>query len=143
MAARPARCRQCSSSAADGDIVLSPLGNARYGVLTTAERDLIVNGLQQIQTEIEAGTFEWRVDLEDVHMNIEARLTDRIGVTGKKLHTGRSRNDQVATDVRLWLVSEIDLIEGLLTDLQRAARFLYLQRWRCRQQSPHCQCHCW
>lgn len=66
---------------------------AKVGVLSDAERDAIVDGLQQIQAEIEAGSFDWRVDLEDVHMNIEARLTDRIGVTGKKLHTGRSRND--------------------------------------------------
>lgn len=72
---------------------------AKVGVLSDAERDAIVDGLQQIQAEIEAGSFDWRVDLEDVHMNIEARLTDRIGVTGKKLHTGRSRNDRVATDI--------------------------------------------
>ena len=76
---------------------------AKVGVLSADERDAIEAGLKQIQAEIEAGQFDWRVDLEDVHMNIEARLTDRIGVTGKKLHTGRSRNDQVATDVRLWL----------------------------------------
>ncbi len=90
---------------------------AKVGVLTTAERDLIVNGLQQIQTEIEAGTFEWRVDLEDVHMNIEHRLTDRIGIAGKKLHTGRSRNDQVATDVRLYLRDEVDAIRAELRRL--------------------------
>jgi argininosuccinate lyase len=83
---------------------------AKVGVLTDAERDSIIDGLKTIQGEIEAGQFDWRVDLEDVHMNIEARLTDRIGVTGKKLHTGRSRNDQVATDIRLWLRDEIDLI---------------------------------
>jgi len=90
---------------------------AKVGVLTPAERDLIVNGLQQIQTEIEAGSFEWRVDLEDVHMNIEHRLTDRIGIAGKKLHTGRSRNDQVATDVRLYLRDEIDAIRAELKRL--------------------------
>ncbi len=90
---------------------------AKVGVLTTAERDLIVNGLTQIQAEIEAGTFEWRVDLEDVHMNIEHRLTDRIGIAGKKLHTGRSRNDQVATDVRLYLRDEIDAIRAELKRL--------------------------
>ncbi|MFH3796078.1 argininosuccinate lyase, partial [Acinetobacter baumannii] len=82
------------------------------------ERDAIVDVLQQIQAEIEAGSFDWRVDLEDVHMNIEARLTDRIGVTGKKLHTGRSRNDQVATDIRLWLRDEIDTILAEITRLQ-------------------------
>ena len=82
----------------------------KIGVLTATERDLIINGLRQIQTEIEAGQFEWRIDLEDVHMNIEHRLTDRIGIAGKKLHTGRSRNDQVATDVRLYLRDAIDAI---------------------------------
>ena len=91
----------------------------KAGVLTADERDAIIDGLKQIQAEIEAGQFEWRVDLEDVHMNIEARLTDRIGVTGKKLHTGRSRNDQVATDIRLWLRDEIDIILAEITRLQQ------------------------
>ena len=91
---------------------------AKVGVLSDAEREQIVEGLKQIQAEIEAGEFDWRVDLEDVHMNIEARLTDRIGITGKKLHTGRSRNDQVATDIRLWLREEIDIILGELKRLQ-------------------------
>ena len=92
---------------------------AKVGVLTADERDAIEAGLKQIQAEIEAGQFDWRVDLEDVHMNIEARLTDRIGITGKKLHTGRSRNDQVATDIRLWLRDEIDLILAEITRLQQ------------------------
>ena len=92
---------------------------AKVGVLTDAERDSIIDGLKTIQSEIEAGQFDWRIDLEDVHMNIEARLTDRIGVTGKKLHTGRSRNDQVATDIRLWLRDEIDLILAEITRLQK------------------------
>jgi argininosuccinate lyase len=70
--------------------------------------------------EIEAGTFEWKLDLEDVHLNIEARLTQLVGDAGKRLHTGRSRNDQVATDVRLWLRDEIDLISDLLKELQVA-----------------------
>ncbi|KAA8732354.1 argininosuccinate lyase [Acinetobacter qingfengensis] len=91
---------------------------AKVGVLTAQERDDIINGLKAIQAEIEAGQFEWRIDLEDVHMNIEARLTDRIGITGKKLHTGRSRNDQVATDIRLYLRDEIDAILALLKRLQ-------------------------
>jgi argininosuccinate lyase len=91
---------------------------AKVGVLSDAERDQIIDGLTQIRGEIEAGQFDWRVDLEDVHMNIEARLTDRIGITGKKLHTGRSRNDQVATDIRLWLRDEIDIILGELKRLQ-------------------------
>ncbi|MBF5055129.1 argininosuccinate lyase [Alcanivorax sp. 521-1] len=90
---------------------------AEAGVLTDDERDAIHQGLKEIRAEIEAGDFQWSVALEDVHMNIEARLTDKIGITGKKLHTGRSRNDQVATDIRLWLRDEIDLIDGELTRL--------------------------
>ena len=77
-------------------------------VLTKTELDQIVTGLQNIQAEIEGGRLQWRVDLEDVHMNIEHRLIELIGDTGKKLHTGRSRNDQVATDIRLHLRSSID-----------------------------------
>jgi argininosuccinate lyase len=80
----------------------------------------IQKGMAQITAEIESGAFEWKLDLEDVHFNIEARLTQLVGDAGKRLHTGRSRNDQVATDVRLWLRSEMDLIGGLLTDLQKA-----------------------
>ena len=92
---------------------------AKVGVLTAAERDAIIDGLAAIQADIEAGRFDWRVDLEDVHMNIEARLTDRIGITGKKLHTGRSRNDQVATDIRLYLRDEIDKTRLILQRLQQ------------------------
>ncbi|WP_193073347.1 argininosuccinate lyase [Pseudomonas sp. FME51] len=92
---------------------------AKVGVLSDSERDTIIDGLRVIQDEIEAGQFNWQVDLEDVHMNIEARLTDRIGITGKKLHTGRSRNDQVATDIRLWLREEIDIIVAELERLQQ------------------------
>ncbi|MFN2362110.1 MAG: argininosuccinate lyase [Marinobacter sp.] len=91
---------------------------AEVGVLTTEERDTIIEGLKEVKADIEAGTFEWSVSLEDVHMNIEARLTDRIGITGKKLHTGRSRNDQVATDIRLYLRDEIDVIAEELKRLQ-------------------------
>lgn len=91
---------------------------AKVGVLSDDERDTIITGLQDIQGEIERGEFNWRVELEDVHMNIEARLTERIGITGKKLHTGRSRNDQVATDIRLWLRDEIDAILAELERLQ-------------------------
>jgi argininosuccinate lyase len=90
---------------------------ARVGVLSSEDRDKIVAGLQEIQAEIESGQFEWRTDLEDVHMNIEHRLTDRIGIAGKRLHTGRSRNDQVATDVRLYLRDEVDAIRGELKRL--------------------------
>ena len=92
---------------------------AKVGVLTEQERNDIINGLTAIQAEIEAGNFEWRIDLEDVHMNIESRLTARIGITGKKLHTGRSRNDQVATDIRLYVRDEIDAILKLLDKLQK------------------------
>ncbi len=91
---------------------------AEVGVLTTEECDRIIAGLNGVKEDIEAGRFEWSVSLEDVHMNIEARLTDRIGITGKKLHTGRSRNDQVATDIRLYLRDEIDVIAEELRRLQ-------------------------
>ena len=89
------------------------------GVLTAEELDAIRSGLAQVQDEISSGSFNWSVELEDVHMNIEARLTELIGVTGKKLHTGRSRNDQVATDIRLYLRGAIDAIALELTRLQR------------------------
>ena len=88
------------------------------GVLTEGERDDILRGLEEIRIEIERGEFEWSVELEDVHMNIEAALTKKIGITGKKLHTGRSRNDQVATDIRLYLRDEIDLVLAEITRLQ-------------------------
>jgi len=88
------------------------------GVLTDIELEAIIGGLDSIAREIETGEFAWSVALEDVHMNIEAALTTRIGDIGKKLHTGRSRNDQVATDIRLWLRDEIDAIGLLLSALQ-------------------------
>ncbi len=90
---------------------------AHIGVLSERERDTIINGLQDICLEIERGEFAWSTELEDVHMNIEARLTDRIGITGKKLHTGRSRNDQVATDIRLYLRSQTGQINLVLQRL--------------------------
>lgn len=90
------------------------------GVLTAEERDQIINGLQNIETEIENGEFEWSIAQEDVHMNIEARLIALIGEVGKKLHTGRSRNDQVATDVRLYLRDMIQPIRSELSRLQEA-----------------------
>ena len=88
------------------------------GVLTDIELEAIIGGLEAIASEIESGEFAWSITLEDVHMNIEAALTARIGDIGKKLHTGRSRNDQVATDIRLWLRDEIDAIGLLLSALQ-------------------------
>jgi argininosuccinate lyase len=93
---------------------------AAQGIISKADHSAIEQGLAQIRREIEGGGFEWKLDLEDVHLNIEARLTQIAGDAGKRLHTGRSRNDQVATDVRLWLRGEIDLIAGLLADLQRS-----------------------
>lgn len=92
---------------------------AHIGVISKTERDAILAGLDQIQQEIENGSFQWSVALEDVHMNIEARLTALIGDAGKKLHTGRSRNDQVATDIRLYLREEIDMISDELKRLMR------------------------
>ncbi len=93
---------------------------AAQGIIAQADFAAIERGMAQITQEIESGQFEWKLDLEDVHLNIEARLTALVGDAGKRLHTGRSRNDQVATDVRLWLRGEIDLITGLLTELQKA-----------------------
>jgi argininosuccinate lyase len=93
---------------------------AAQKVISEQDHAAIQKGMAQIWQEIESGQFEWKLDLEDVHLNIEARLTQLVGDAGKRLHTGRSRNDQVATDVRLWLRSEIDLISDLLSDLQKA-----------------------
>ena len=83
---------------------------SKIGVLTDAECHVITDGLHTIREEIEAGNFEWSIVLEDVHMNIEARLVELVGEPGKKLHTGRSRNDQIATDMRLWTRDQIDQI---------------------------------
>jgi len=93
---------------------------SHQGIINATDHASIQSGMATIRGEIEAGDFEWKLDLEDVHLNIEARLTSLVGDAGKRLHTGRSRNDQVATDVRLWLRGEIDLIGGLLTELQKA-----------------------
>ena len=91
---------------------------AKAGIITEADKDQIVSGLTQIKQEIADGKFVWSVALEDVHMNVESRLTAIIGDVGKKLHTGRSRNDQVATDIRLYLRDQTDIILGLLKRLQ-------------------------
>ena len=93
---------------------------ASQRIISADDHAAIVRGMAQISAEIEAGNFDWQLDLEDVHLNIEARLTQLVGDAGKRLHTGRSRNDQVATDVRLWLRTEIDAISGLLIGLQQA-----------------------
>jgi argininosuccinate lyase len=90
------------------------------GIVSAEDASAIEAGLERVRARIEAGDFEWSVALEDVHMNIEQRLTDDIGPAGGRLHTGRSRNDQVATDVRLWLVRRIDTLTTSLRALQRA-----------------------
>jgi argininosuccinate lyase len=91
---------------------------ARQGILNEAERDAIVSGLEAVRARIDTGDFQWSIPLEDVHMNVESALTAAIGDAGKRLHTGRSRNDQVATDVRLWLRDEIDTIREAIRWLQ-------------------------
>ncbi len=93
---------------------------SEVGILTTEEKDQVITGLNQILAEIESGDFEWSVALEDVHMNIESRLTEICGDAGKKLHTGRSRNDQVATDIRLYLRDQVDEISAQVKRLQSA-----------------------
>jgi len=93
---------------------------AAQGIIAAQDLSDIERGLAQIAHEIRGGEFEWKLALEDVHLNIEARLTQLVGDAGKRLHTGRSRNDQVATDVRLWLRGEIDTISQLLQGLQTA-----------------------
>ncbi len=90
----------------------------RVGVLSDAELAAILDGLERVAQEIERGELEWSVRREDIHMNIEARLTELIGDTGKKLHTGRSRNDQIATDIRLYLRQEIDFLRDEIRRLQ-------------------------
>ena len=91
---------------------------AKVGILSSKELTDIQHGLKDIEQEIRVGTFQWSIALEDVHMNIEAALTQKIGIAGKKLHTGRSRNDQVATDIRLWLRDEITHLLREITRLQ-------------------------
>ncbi len=93
---------------------------AKQGIIGAQDLAAIERGMAQIRSEIASAAFEWKLDLEDVHLNIEARLTQLVGDAGKRLHTGRSRNDQVATDIRLWLRGEIDAIAGLLRELQAA-----------------------
>ena len=93
---------------------------ARAGILAPGDRDAIERGLDEVAAQIEAGTFRFDEALEDIHMNIEARLTERVGEPGKRLHTARSRNDQVATDFRLWVRDAIDGIDGQLADAMQA-----------------------
>ncbi|MEN9538913.1 MAG: argininosuccinate lyase [Pseudomonadota bacterium] len=93
---------------------------AHVGLISKEDLNSIRKGMDTIRSEIESESFDWKLDLEDVHLNIEARLTQLVGDAGKRLHTGRSRNDQVATDVRLWLRGEIDAIGTLLAALQKS-----------------------
>ena len=93
---------------------------ARAGLLSAADEAAIRDGLAAIGDEITAGRFAWSTELEDIHMNIEARLTERVGEAGKRLHTARSRNDQVATDFRLWVRDAIDGLDGQMAELMRA-----------------------
>lgn len=93
---------------------------AAQKIIAAKDLEDIRRGMAQITEEIESGKFEWKLDLEDVHLNIEARLTTLVGDAGKRLHTGRSRNDQVATDVRLWLRDEIDGLGPLLAEMQKS-----------------------
>jgi argininosuccinate lyase len=93
---------------------------AEQGLLSLEERDAILQGLTEIEEEIRTGRFTFRIDLEDIHMNIEKALTEKIGAAGEKLHTGRSRNDQVALDIRLYLRDEAAVLDQLLRAVQRA-----------------------
>src|SRR3954469_12259299 len=93
---------------------------AEVGLLTTDEAEQIVAALDEISATIERGDFAFSIQLEDIHTHIERALIDRLGDVGRKLHTGRSRNDQVVTDVKLWVRDAIDRVEGLLQDLQAA-----------------------
>ena len=103
----------------DGSVAHARMLN-KVGILSEREARQIESGLESIRQDIAAGNFEWSVELEDVHMNIEAALTDRIGEVGKKLHTGRSRNDQIATDIRLYVRDCIDSLCAQLGQLQTA-----------------------
>ncbi|MCH9699698.1 MAG: argininosuccinate lyase [Gammaproteobacteria bacterium] len=103
----------------DGSIAHARMLN-KISVLSRQDMDSIIKGLEDIRTEILRGDFNWSVELEDVHMNIEARLVDRIGEAGKRLHTGRSRNDQVATDMRLFIREQLDFIVEKIVLLETA-----------------------
>jgi argininosuccinate lyase len=92
----------------------------RQSIISAADAEAIEQGLKEILAEIEAGQFPFRQEYEDIHLNIEKRLTEKIGTPGGRLHTARSRNDQVATDVHLWVKAEIDAVKALVSDLQGA-----------------------
>jgi argininosuccinate lyase len=111
--------RRLAMADIEGSLAHAAMLNA-VGILAAADFQAIRSGMASIRSEIERGEFAWSIDLEDVHLNIERRLTDLVGDAGKRLHTARSRNDQVATDIRLWLRAVIDDIHALLTALQLA-----------------------
>ena len=100
---------------------------AAQGIIGAQDLADIQRGMTQILSEIDAGSFQWLLDLEDVHLNIEKRLVELVGDAGKRLHTGRSRNDQVATDIRLWLRDEIDTLQDLLRQLRHALAAVALE----------------
>jgi argininosuccinate lyase len=132
--------RRLARADIDGSLAHAAMLHAQ-GIIGAQDLADIRRGLDAIALEIESGRFEWKLELEDVHLNIEARLTQLVGDAGKRLHTGRSRNDQVATDVRLWLRGEIDALAGLLADMQRALVELAAQHtcWlmsRCSRATP-------
>lgn len=93
---------------------------AQVGLISSDEQSQIVSALEEIRGELDRGEFPFRVELEDIHMHVESALIERLGDVGRKLHTGRSRNDQVSTDFRLYLRDELDALDGLLCDLQKA-----------------------
>jgi argininosuccinate lyase len=95
-------------------------GLGRAGLLADDEVDTLVRGLEGLRADVEAGKLEWKPELEDVHMNLEAALGERVGPLAGRLHTGRSRNDQVATDIRLWLRRTLDALDGSIVDMERA-----------------------
>ena len=87
-------------------------------ILSDSEYKIIIEGLNQVREEMESGSFEWDIKLEDIHMAVESRLTEIIGDAGGKIHTGRSRNDQVATDLRLYMMDEVDSFMKMISDVQ-------------------------
>src|SRR5690606_30613645 len=93
---------------------------AAVGLISESERDQLIAGLDEVAGDIAAGKLEFKTELEDIHMHIETALIARLGDVGRKLHTGRSRNDQVATDLKLYIRDAIDRIDALLADVQRA-----------------------
>ena len=109
---------------------------AAQGIISAEDRDAIHGGLDEIGAEIAAGTFPWSAELEDIHLNIEARLKDKIGEAGGRLHTGRSRNDQVATDFRLWVREHVEFSKPI-----DGAHFSACRPSRCQCRHDHARLH--